>query len=149
MTTNSPSRRSVGALHLYLNRMRAHPAFKQMKEQIARVMKRLPAGETWLELGQRFKDGVKEVMLAPMIWEELGFSYIGPVDGHDTELMIDTFRVAKTMPTPGLRPCPDDEGQGDPIGGGGPDRDLSGGRRRNRRARHPRRRRTASSSSRR
>jgi 1-deoxy-D-xylulose-5-phosphate synthase len=92
--------RSVGALHLYLNRMRAHPAFEQMKEQVARVMKRLPAGETWLELGKRFKDGVKEVMLAPMIWEELGFSYIGPVDGHDTELMIDTFRVAKTMPSP-------------------------------------------------
>src|SRR6476646_6008769 len=92
--------RSVGALHLYLNRMRAHPAFEQMKEQIARVMKRLPAGETWLELGKRFKDGVKEVMLAPMIWEELGFAYIGPVDGHDTELMIDTFRVAKTMPCP-------------------------------------------------
>ena len=92
--------RSVGALHLYLNRMRAHPAFEQMKEQIARVMKRLPAGETWLEIGKRFKDGVKEVMLAPMIWEELGFSYIGPVDGHDTELMIDTFRMAKTMPSP-------------------------------------------------
>ncbi len=92
--------RSVGALHLYLNRMRAHPAFEQMKDQIARVMKRLPAGETWLELGKRFKDGVKEVMLAPMIWEELGFSYIGPVDGHDTELMIDTFRLAKTMPSP-------------------------------------------------
>ncbi len=92
--------RSVGALHLYLNRMRAHPAFTQMKEQIERVMKRLPAGETWLELGKRFKDGVKEVMLAPMIWEELGFTYIGPVDGHDTELMIDTFRVAKTMPSP-------------------------------------------------
>ncbi len=92
--------RSVGALHLYLNRMRAHPAFEQMKEQIARVMKRLPAGETWLELGKRFKDGVKEVMLAPMIWEELGFAYIGPVDGHDMELMIDTFRMAKTMPSP-------------------------------------------------
>jgi 1-deoxy-D-xylulose-5-phosphate synthase len=92
--------RSVGALHLYLNRMRAHPAFTQMKEQIERVMKRLPAGETWLELGKRFKDGVKEVMLAPMIWEELGFTYIGPVDGHNTELMIDTFRLAKTMPSP-------------------------------------------------
>jgi 1-deoxy-D-xylulose-5-phosphate synthase len=92
--------RSVGALHLYLNRMRAHPAFEQMKEQIARVMKRLPAGETWLELSRRLKDGVKEVMLAPMIWEELGFSYIGPVDGHDTELMIDTFKAAKTMPSP-------------------------------------------------
>ena len=92
--------RSVGALHLYLNRMRAHPAFEQMKEQVARVMKRLPAGETWLELSKRFKDGIKEVMLAPMIWEELGFTYLGPVDGHDTELMIDTFRIAKTMPSP-------------------------------------------------
>jgi 1-deoxy-D-xylulose-5-phosphate synthase len=92
--------RSVGALHLYLNRMRAHPAFEQMKEQIARVMKRLPAGETWLELSKRFKDGIKEVMLAPMIWEELGFTYLGPVDGHDTELMIDTFRIAKTLPSP-------------------------------------------------
>jgi 1-deoxy-D-xylulose-5-phosphate synthase len=114
--------RSVGALHLYLNRMRAHPAFEQMKEQVARVMKRLPAGETWLELGKRFKDGVKEVMLAPMIWEELGFSYIGPVDGHDTELMIDTFRVAKTMPSPVFvhvlttKGKGDEASEADPIG---------------------------------
>ena len=92
--------RSVGALHLYLNRMRAHPAFEQMKEQVARMMVRLPAGETWLELSRRLKDGLKEVMLAPMIWEELGFTYVGPVDGHDTELMIDTFKAVKKMPAP-------------------------------------------------
>jgi 1-deoxy-D-xylulose-5-phosphate synthase len=46
------------------------------------------------------KDGIKVVMLAPMIWEELGFTYVGPVDGHNTELMIDTFRLAKTLPSP-------------------------------------------------
>lgn len=92
--------RSVGALHLYLNRMRTHPAFGEMMGQLERVVRRLPAGETWAELGKRFKDGVKEVLLAPMIWEELGFTYIGPLDGHNTELMIDTFRVVKTLPPP-------------------------------------------------
>ncbi len=107
--------RSVGALHLYLNRLRAHPAFEQMKDQIARVMKRLPAGETWLELSKRLKDGIKEVMLAPMIWEELGFSYLGPVDGHDTELMIDTFRMAKTLPSPVFVHVLTTKGKGDPA----------------------------------
>lgn len=92
--------RSVGALHLYLNRMRTHPAFGEMMGQLERVVKRLPAGETWAELGKRFKDGLKEVLLAPMIWEELGFTYIGPLDGHNTELMIDTLRVVKTLPPP-------------------------------------------------
>jgi len=92
--------RSVGALHLYLNRMRTHPAFGEMMGQLERVVRRLPAGETWAELGKRFKDGVKEVLLAPMIWEELGFTYIGPLDGHNTELMIDTLRVVKTLPPP-------------------------------------------------
>jgi len=92
--------RSVGALHLYLNRMRTHPAFGEMMGQLERVVRKLPAGETWAELGKRFKDGLKEVLLAPMIWEELGFTYIGPLDGHNTELMIDTFRVAKTLPSP-------------------------------------------------
>jgi 1-deoxy-D-xylulose-5-phosphate synthase len=106
--------RSVGALHLYLNRMRAHPAFDQMKDQVARMMKKLPAGETWLELSRRLKDGIKEVMLAPMIWEELGFTYVGPVDGHDTELMIDTFKAAKTMPTPVFIHVLTTKGKGDP-----------------------------------
>ncbi len=92
--------RSVGALHLYLNKMRAMPAFEQMKDQVERVMKKLPAGETWVELSKRLKDGLKEVVLAPMIWEELGFAYVGPVDGHDTELLIETFKVAKTIPAP-------------------------------------------------
>ncbi len=92
--------RSVGALHLYLNRMRTHPAFGEMMGQLERLVRKLPAGETWAELGKRFKDGLKEVLLAPMIWEELGFTYIGPLDGHNTELMIDTFRVAKTLPSP-------------------------------------------------
>lgn len=92
--------RSVGALHLYLHKMRGNPAFAQMKDQIERVMKRLPAGETWLELSKRFKDGIKEVVLAPMIWEELGFAYVGPVDGHNTELLIETFKMAKTIPPP-------------------------------------------------
>ncbi len=92
--------RSVGALHLYLHRMRTHPAFAQMMKQIEQMIRRLPAGETWAELGKRFKGGLKEVLLAPMIWEELGFTYIGPLDGHNTELLIDTFRVAKTMPSP-------------------------------------------------
>ena len=64
------------------------------------MMGKLPQGDFFVELGKRWKDSFKEFVYHSMIWEELGFTYVGPVDGHDVRAMIDAFRAASKVDGP-------------------------------------------------
>ena len=72
---------NVGALARMFNRLR--PGYHWAKEEAEHVMTRLPLGRQAWEVGKRVKRGVKSAVMPTLLWEELGFSYIGPVDGHD------------------------------------------------------------------
>src|SRR5687767_5512298 len=70
---------NVGALSKYLDRVRTEPRYRRAKSEINAMMERLPQGEFLVELGKRWKDSFKEFVYHSMIWEELGFTYMGPV----------------------------------------------------------------------
>jgi 1-deoxy-D-xylulose-5-phosphate synthase len=72
---------NVGALARMFNRLR--PGYHWAKEEAEHVVARLPLGRQAWEVGKRVKRGVKGAVLPTLLWEELGFNYIGPVDGHD------------------------------------------------------------------
>jgi 1-deoxy-D-xylulose-5-phosphate synthase len=72
---------NVGALARMLNRLR--PGYHWAKDEAEQVVTRLPLGRQAWEVGKRVKRGVKSAVLPTLLWEELGFEYIGPVDGHD------------------------------------------------------------------
>ncbi len=91
---------NVGALSHYLNRVRTDPRYNRAKDEIARITERLPQGDLLVELGKRWKDSVKEFIYHSMIWEELGFTYMGPVDGHDLRGLIEAMRQAKLVDGP-------------------------------------------------
>ena len=91
---------NVGALPKYLSRIRTDERYSQAKAEVERLLSRVPQGDLLLELGKRMKDGLKEVVYHTMIWEELGFTYIGPIDGHNVRDLIETFEQAKTIPGP-------------------------------------------------
>ena len=91
---------NVGALSHYLNRVRTDPRYNRAKDEIARITERLPQGDFLVELGKRWKDSVKEFIYHSMIWEELGFTYMGPVDGHDLRGLIESLRQAKMVDGP-------------------------------------------------
>ena len=95
-----PERRAL--LSKYLDRVRTEPAIAARKSEIAGMMESLPKGEFLLEIGKRWKDSFKEFVYHSMIWEELGFTYLGPVDGHDLRAMIDALRQAKAGQRPRL-----------------------------------------------
>src|SRR5581483_10396716 len=80
---------NVGAISRYLDRVRTDRRYHQAKDEIVRLTERLPQGELLVELGKRWKDSVKEFVYHAMIWEELGFTYVGPVDGHDVRALIE------------------------------------------------------------
>jgi 1-deoxy-D-xylulose-5-phosphate synthase len=92
--------KNVGALSRYLDRVRTDKRYNRYKDELAARTAKLPQGELLVELGKRMKDSLKEFIYHAMIWEELGFTYIGPVDGHDIAATIDAFEQAKGLNTP-------------------------------------------------
>jgi len=91
---------NVGAISRYLDRVRTDPLYHRAKDELARTIERFPQGDLLVELGKRWKDSVKEFIYHAMIWEELGFTYMGPVDGHDLRALIDAIRQASQVPGP-------------------------------------------------
>ncbi|MBX6754599.1 MAG: 1-deoxy-D-xylulose-5-phosphate synthase [Thermorudis peleae] len=91
---------NVGGLAKYLSRIRANTRYRQAKAEIERLLRRLPQGDLLLNLSYRFLDGLKEAVYHTMIWEELGFTYIGPIDGHNLRELIETFQLVKQIDGP-------------------------------------------------
>lgn len=85
---------NVGAMSKYLDRVRTEPKYRRAKSELSNMMERLPQGDFFVELGKRWKDSFKEFVYHSMIWEELGFTYMGPVDGHDIRSTIEALRGA-------------------------------------------------------
>ena len=77
-------RPNVGALQLYLNRIRLDPALTRLREDLERGVARIPAiGAQAYRLGKDVKESIKALLVPGMFFEELGFAYIGVIDGHD------------------------------------------------------------------
>jgi 1-deoxy-D-xylulose-5-phosphate synthase len=91
---------NVGAMSRYLDRVRTDPRYHRAKDELARITERLPQGELLVELGKRWKDSLKEFIYHSMIWEELGFTYMGPIDGQDLRALVEALRQATLVPGP-------------------------------------------------
>ena len=91
---------NVGAVSKYLSRVRTDERYNRAKADFERMLQRLPQGELFVELGKRMKDSFKEFVYHTMIWEELGFTYVGPVDGHDVGDLIEAFKQARHLDGP-------------------------------------------------
>ena len=89
--------KNVGAMSAYLNRLRTDPSYSRTKEEIESVLNRIPGiGPNLARAAGKFKDTVKYLMVPGIIFEELGFTYIGPVNGHDlTELKAVLSNIKK------------------------------------------------------
>lgn len=85
---------NVGALSKLLQRIRLDPRYARMKEQTSRLAGHFPHLAPLLKLGRAAKEKFKRQLL-PAFWEELGFAYIGPIDGHSLEELEEALRRAK------------------------------------------------------
>ena len=91
---------NVGAMTKYLSRVRTDERYGKAKKQFERLMKSAPKGDFFLDLSKRSLDAFKEFVYHTMIWEELGFTYIGPVDGHNIGELIETFEQVHDVEGP-------------------------------------------------
>ena len=96
---------NVGAITRYLNKMRLSPPVQFLKDNLEEQFKHIPfVGETFTPEMERLKEGMKRLAVPKVgaVIEELGFTYMGPVDGHNLEELIATFKQAHTIQGPVL-----------------------------------------------
>jgi 1-deoxy-D-xylulose-5-phosphate synthase len=96
---------NVGAIPRYLNKMRLSPPMKFITNNLEEQIRNIPfVGEQISPEIERIKDNVKILTMVQnklgAVFEELGFTYIGPVDGHNIRELIDTFKMAHTLTGP-------------------------------------------------
>lgn len=91
---------NVGAMSKHLSRLRTDPSYNRAKDELADFVEKLPQGKTLVELGKRVKDSMKELIYHASFFEELGFTYTGPIDGHNINALITELEHAKTSPNP-------------------------------------------------
>ena len=91
---------NVGALSNYLYGVRTDPRYLHAKMGVERALSHVPFGRNIVDFGKHLKDSVKEFVVPTMIWEELGFVYLGPVDGHDVRQLVGVLEAAKQSERP-------------------------------------------------
>ena len=112
--------KNVGAISNYLNKLITNPRYNKLARDFEKFVRRLPKGELALRLAHKaeggFKGAITDVGLrqtgsavdsdgrggygSPIIFEEMGLRYLGPIDGHDLPLLISTLEFAKTCDHP-------------------------------------------------
>ncbi len=94
--------KNVGGLSHHLSRLRSSHRYLTAKRIYRQVMKKLPFGGSIYAMSSRLKNRIKRFLLPVTIFENMGFTYLGPVDGHDLPGLIDRLTIAKSLKEPVL-----------------------------------------------
>jgi 1-deoxy-D-xylulose-5-phosphate synthase len=90
---------AVGAMNKYLTGMITNPAYNKLRALVKEVLHRAPpsVGGAMEEMAGRMEESVKHLLTPGLIFEELGFRYVGPVDGHDIDALVETLKRVRAM----------------------------------------------------
>lgn len=109
--------KNVGAIASYFNKITTSDRFSYVHDNAHKFIERI-GGKAALKAARRFEEGVKGLVWPSIIFEELGFTYYGPIDGHDTETLIKTFEFLKQHDGPVLLHCITQKAKGFDLGMG-------------------------------
>jgi 1-deoxy-D-xylulose-5-phosphate synthase len=94
---------TVGGLQGHLGPLRLHPAYERLKSGIEGTLGRSPVlGDEMVEAAKRVKEGAKALVAPRTVFEDLGWQYAGPIDGHDLPALEKALDHAKRVPGPVL-----------------------------------------------
>ena len=94
--------RNVGGLAGHLSRIRSGDKYLRLKNQYRAILRKIPGGMAFYDLTRRIKNRIKRLLLASTIFENMGLTYLGPVDGHDLPGLISVLNSARQMNCPVL-----------------------------------------------
>jgi 1-deoxy-D-xylulose-5-phosphate synthase len=94
---------NVGALSSYLSRLMTRNFYTRLRQETKNFLQGIPrVGESMFNLAKKAEDSIKGLMVPGMLFEDLGFQYIGPIDGHNIYHLIETFQNIKDYTWPVL-----------------------------------------------
>jgi 1-deoxy-D-xylulose-5-phosphate synthase len=115
---------NVGALSEYLNRLQLAPVYNRLKTDVWELLGKLPPslGHRARDAARRVREGLKNLVVPTILFEELGFRYIGPLDSHNLGELIETFRAVRAFHGPVLVHVLSQKGRGYTPAEGDPSR---------------------------
>ena len=115
--------KNMGSMSAYLNKLRTEPYYYKFKTNIEQILHKIPKiGVDMATFARKSKDGLKHLILPGTLFEELGFKYLGPIDGHDIGSLINAFVRAKNFKGPVLLHVCTTKGKGYEYAENRPDR---------------------------
>lgn len=105
---------NVGGVSHYLNKIVATPLYTQLKIDVWELLDKLPQqiGNKAKDVARRLKEGLKNLAVPTVLFEELGLRYIGPLDGHNIDELIENFKYIRTVKGPILVHIMTEKGRG-------------------------------------
>lgn len=89
---------NVGGMSKYLNGIRSGEGYNRLKKDVTAVLTRIPVvGDSLVDKISRTKNSIKQLVIPGMLFENMGLTYLGPVDGHNVWEMVKVFREARKM----------------------------------------------------
>ena len=103
---------NVGGMASHLRQLRSKEKYWGMKRSYRKFVLKLPGGRYIYRFTHNIKDRIRRMLVPTTIFESMGFMYLGPVDGHDTEQLISLLKIAKDMHCPVLLHAMTQKGKG-------------------------------------
>ena len=95
--------RNVGGMSTYLSALRTAEAYTGMKMGVTKALKKVPkVGTALVDTMRKTKSSVKQLFIPGMLFENMGLTYLGPVDGHNIEKLENILKIAKNIDGPKL-----------------------------------------------
>jgi len=118
---------NVGALSKNVNKLRVDPLYRNTKREVGSIVEHLPLGKQAWDAAKRVKNSMRDLLVPAAFWEQFGFEYYGPVDGHDIhELELTLSAIKKVRERPVLLHILTEKGHGVPEAAADPIKSHSG-----------------------
>ncbi|MBR0398209.1 MAG: 1-deoxy-D-xylulose-5-phosphate synthase [Eubacterium sp.] len=104
---------NVGGMSEYLSKVRTSSAYTDLKMGVSTALEKIPrVGDRMINAIRHAKSGIKQLVIPGMLFEDMGFTYLGPIDGHNIPLMIKVLNTAKKFNGPVLVHVLTEKGKG-------------------------------------
>ncbi|HWJ22391.1 MAG TPA: 1-deoxy-D-xylulose-5-phosphate synthase, partial [Gemmatimonadaceae bacterium] len=108
---------NVGAMHKYLGSIQRNPLYNRLRAKIGELADAAPGPLSSAgAIVRKWEESVKAFLTPGVLFEELGFRYFGPIDGHDVDALVETFTAVRDLKTPRLVHVVTQKGKGFPAG---------------------------------
>ncbi len=114
---------NIGGLNMFLSKLRTKKLYTASNISGKKIISKIPIiGKPTVKIVQRFKRSIKQLIIPKMFFEDIGFTYLGPVDGHNIEQLENILKLSKQVDTPVLIHVLTKKGKGYKIAEENPDK---------------------------